>query len=187
MGKPLSDMTLEELWELFPIYLTEHDPAWDQWYEEEEKRLVGLLQEPDIRIHHIGSTAIRNIWAKPIVDILIEIPKSVSMERIKSVLTQNDCICMSETESRKSFCRGYTENGFAEKVFHLHLRYQGDHDELYFRDYMNENDLLAKQYEALKLSLWKRYEHDRDGYTAAKESFVLEHTGNAKMKYGNRF
>ena len=32
---------------------------------------------------------------------------------------------------------------------------------------MNENPHLAKQYEALKLSLWKQYEHDRDGYTAA--------------------
>ena len=43
MAKPLSDMTLEELWELFPIILTEHDEAWTKWYAEEEKRLAGIL------------------------------------------------------------------------------------------------------------------------------------------------
>ena len=63
---------------------------------------------------------------------------------------------------------GYTDNGFAEKVYHLHLRLEGDHDELYFRDYLIEYPQAAKEYEQLKLSLWKQFEHDRDGYTAAK-------------------
>ena len=68
-----------------------------------------------------------------------------------------------------SFNKGYTEEGFAEKVFHLHLRYFGDNDELYFRDYLNERPDIAEKYEQLKLSLWKKYEHDRDGYTEARQ------------------
>ena len=43
MGKPLSEMTLEELWELFPIFLTEHNELWAEWYAEEERRLAGIL------------------------------------------------------------------------------------------------------------------------------------------------
>ena len=39
----LSDMTLEELWELFPIVLTEHKDIWDTWYAGEQKRLAGIL------------------------------------------------------------------------------------------------------------------------------------------------
>ena len=39
MKKSLDEMTLEELWELFPIYLTEHEPCWDLWYKEEEEYL----------------------------------------------------------------------------------------------------------------------------------------------------
>ena len=62
--------------------------------------------------------------------------------------------------------------GFAEKVFHLHLRYYGDNDEVYFRDYLNEHAEIAKLYEEMKLNLWKQYEHDRDGYTEAKREFV---------------
>ena len=94
---------------------------------------------------------------------------------------------MSDGQNRKSFNYGYTDKGFAEKVFHLHLRYKGDNDELYFRDFMNDNVLLAKQYEELKMSLWKIYEHDRDSYTNAKGSFVIEQTKKAKKEYGNRY
>ena len=187
MAKPLSDMTLEELWEMFPIILTEHKEAWAKWYAEEEKRLAGILPSNDIRISHIGSTAIKNIWAKPIVDILVELPASASMEGVKEILVQNGYICMSEQANRKSFNMGYTSEGFAKKVFHLHLRYMGDNDELYFRDYLNDKPILAKQYEELKLSLWRKFEHDRDGYTSAKTSFVAEQTVKAKKYYGKKY
>ena len=114
-------------------------------------------------------------------------PESFPMENIKEILIENGYICMSEQRNRKSFNRGYTKEGFAEKVFHLHLRFEGDNEELYFRDYLNDNPLLAKQYEELKLSLWKKYEHDRDGYTSAKADFVTEQTNKAKQIYGNRY
>ena len=187
MGKALSDMTLEELWELFPIFLTEHKETWNKWYENEQIRLYSFLPAENIIINHVGSTAINGIWAKPIIDILVEIPKSLSIDKVKELLVCNGYICMSENKDRKSFNCGYTSEGFAEKVFHLHLRYEGDNDELYFRDYMNENPLLAKQYEELKLSLWKKFEHDRDGYTSAKADYVIQQTENAKKYYGLKY
>lgn len=187
MGKLLSEMTLEELWELFPIILSEHKDYWNDWYIQEEKRIKDFLLMTNARISHIGSSAIRNIWAKPIVDILVEIPKTVSMEQVKKILIDNGYICMSESNSRKSFNRGYTPTGFAERTFHLHLRYYGDNSELYFRDYLNDNPEVAKEYETLKLFLWKQYERNRDAYTDAKSEFVNDNTKKAKDKYGNRY
>lgn len=185
MEKPLSEMTLEELWELFPILLSEPKDCWKAWYLEEEGRLKEILPQAGLRLNHVGSTAISGIWAKPIVDIMLEIPRETSMERIKDILTQKGYTCMWQQEDRMSFNLGYTSRGFAERVFHLHLRYWGDNDELYFRDYLNEKPQLAKEYEALKLKLWKRFEHDRDAYTAAKGDFIKECTARAKEKYGN--
>ena len=118
---------------------------------------------------------------------MLEIPEMVSMEKLKNVLVDNGYICMSESAHRKSFSRGYTNEGFAEKVFHLHLRYCGDNNELYFRDYLNDNPDVAKEYETLKLSLWKKYEHNRDEYTDAKSEFVIKNTEKAKLIYGNRY
>lgn len=187
MKKPLSDCTLEELWELFPIILSQHKTYWRDWYTEEQRKICLLLPIEHLRIFHIGSTAIPNIWAKPIIDILIELSKDTSMEDIKEIFVCNGYTCMSEEENRKSFNKGYTSTGFANKVFHLHVRYVGDHDELYFRDYMNDHPGIAKQYEALKQSLCKQFEHDRDAYTNAKSSFILYYTDRAKQEYKHRY
>lgn len=173
MGKKLSEMTLEELWQLFPVILTEHREEWKQWYEEEKEQLALLIPQA-VTINHIGSTAINNIWAKPIVDILIELTDKTELYNAKNTLVSNGYICMSESENRISLNKGYTENGFAEKVFHILLRLNGDNDEIFFRDYLNKNPNIAKEYEKLKLSIWKKYEHNRDGYTNAKTEFILK-------------
>lgn len=52
---------------------------------------------------------------------------------------------------------------------------------------MNSPPLIAKEYEKLKLSLWKPYEHNRGGYTNAKHGFVSEHTQKAKEEYKGRY
>lgn len=184
MSKPLSEMTLEELWELFPIFLTEHQDCWAGWYRDEADILRGILG-PGPELHHIGSTAIDGIWAKPIVDILIEAGDMPALGAAKEALKAAGYICMADSGSRVDFNKGYTPEGFAQRVFHLHLRLQGDHGEIYFRDYLNSHPEAAKEYEALKLGLWKRYEHDRDGYTGAKAEFVGRIMELCKKEYGN--
>lgn len=109
------------------------------------------------------------------------------MAGIRDLLVQADYTCMSEEVGRISFNRGYTPEGFADKVYHLHLRHSGDNDELYFRDYLNATPELARQYETLKLSLWKKFEHHRNGYTNAKSAFITAHTAEAKRLYAQRY
>ena len=186
MGKKLSEMSLEELWQLFPIFLTQHRDCWKEWYLEEEALLKSALAQIE-RISHIGSTAILTIWAKPIIDILVEIPTERNLLDYKECIANCGYLCMSQSADGLSFNKGYTENGFAQRVFHLHLRYAGDHDELYFRDYLIEHPEAAKEYEELKLRLWKEYEHNRDGYTNAKTELVKKYTQKAKELYGNRY
>lgn len=141
----------------------------------------------DSKIFHIGSTAVKTIWAKPIIDILVELPKEDTMAEYKDRLFAHGYTCMSQSAKRLSFNKGYTPNGFAQKVFHLHLRYMGDHDELYFRDYLNDHADIARQYEAMKLKLWKKFEHNRDAYTEAKTDFIKRYTDIAKLEYKNRY
>lgn len=173
MKKKLSDMTLEELWQLFPIVLEKHQDCWKSWFEDERRLLEQCLPKAwKCRISHIGSTAIDGIWAKPIVDMLVEVSDQTHLEPAAQILAQDGYICMSRQPQRISLNKGYTEDGFAERVFHLHLRLAGDCDEILFRDYLNSHPDEAKEYERLKLNLWKQYEHDRDGYTRAKSAFV---------------
>ena len=177
MSKKLSEMTLDELWELFPITLTEYKTCWKDYYAEQAAELAKILPI-DAIVNHIGGTAVKEIWAKPIVDILVEV--SDNLCDVALALQNNGWIKMSESKNRISFNKGYTENGFAERVYHLHLRHFGDNDEIYFRDYLNAHPEVAKAYETLKLDLWKKFEHDRDGYTNAKSEFVAKYTAIAK-------
>ena len=179
-------MTLEELWQLFPIFLTEPRDCWKTWYADEEAGLKKIIPQA-VRIEHIGSTAIASIWAKPIIDILVEVSTECDLKNIKDLLLKNGYICMSHKADRYSFNKGYTETGFSEKVFHLHLRHTGDNDELYFRDYLMEFPNVAREYEKMKLTLWKKFEHDRDGYTYAKTAFIQKYTNEAKIKYRNKY
>lgn len=186
MGKKLTEMTLEELWQLFPVLLTEHKPYWKVWYSKEEDVLKTALS-PVKRISHIGSTAIASIWAKPIIDILVEIPKEYDLSYYKNLIENTGYICMSQSSDRISFNKGYTENGFAEKIFHLHLRLSGDNDELYFRDLLIEYPNIARQYQELKFILWKKYEYNRDKYTNGKTEFVEKYTQKARRNYVDRY
>ena len=188
MGKELSEMSLEELWELFPIFLVAHNDKWKIYYDEIESFLkITLSEYPIERISHIGSTAISGIWAKDIVDVLIEVLKDSDIENIAKVIEKNGFIRMSTEVNRISFNCGYTKDGFADKVFHIHLRYAGDNDELYFRDYLNEHAQIAKEYETMKLQLWKLFEHNRDAYTNAKTEFIVKWTTEAKKVYAGRY
>ncbi len=175
----LSEMTLEELWQLFPIVLTEHDENWAVMYAEESRLLRNVLPQ-SADIYHIGSTAIDGIWAKPIVDILVNVAAHCDIREIARAVCGAGYIVMSETDGRVSLNKGYTEHGFADRVFHVHLQNTGNTDEVLFRDYLNAHSDVAKEYERLKLALWKKFEHDRDGYTAAKSEFVKKYTAKAK-------
>ncbi len=188
MQKRLSEMTLEELWQLFPIVLAPHNDEWAEHYSAMQNTLTERLKQYNtVRISHIGSTAVPDIFAKPIIDILVEIAPDSDMPKIARVIENIGFLKMSESVSRASFNFGYTENGFADKVYHLHLRFAGDNDELYFRDYLIDFPAVAKEYESLKLRLWQQFEHDRDGYTEAKTEFVKLHTKRAKKLYAGKY
>ena len=188
--KKLEDMTLEELWELFPIVLKEHSPKYAEWYEEEKQNLTELLADFGLqRINHIGSTSVEGLIAKPIVDILLELPEGYYLDRVSELLKNADWILMIRDDAKQTLDlnKGYTPAGFAEKVYHLHVRALGDWDELYFRDYLRKYPKAARQYEELKRSLKEKYEHNRDAYTEAKTAFVQQYSQAAREEFGTRY
>ena len=189
-NKPLLEMTLEELWELFPIELSEHNPEWKNWFREEEKLLLRVFGSNQKRIRHIGSTAVEGLLAKPTIDILLETPENVPPASIRE--SALDCgytvmMEMLEPEYRLDLCKGYTPQGFAKRVFHLHIRRIGDWDEPIFCEYLRRNPDKAREYVALKVKLQKKYRHNRDAYTNAKGDFIRACVKSAReQKHCNR-
>jgi len=119
---------------------------------------------------------VRNTFEKPASEVLIAKLSAGAAERLELSGFNK----MSDEGERISLNLGYTKSGFAEKVYHIHLRLVGDNDELHFRDYLNAHPQTAKEYEALKLRLWKQFEHDRNAYTDAKSEFIKAVTARAR-------
>lgn len=192
MTKPLSEMTREELWQLFPIILMEYDPVWKTWYEEENRAIIAALGDAISRVNHIGSTSVEGLTAKPTVDILLELHPDTELQPVIERLVALGWRWLNRptagADSDIAYLnKGYTENGFAERVFHLHVRRPGDWDELYFRDYLREHPSACDEYGKLKRSLMVQFKHNRDAYTTQKTGFVQQHTRLARQLFGGRY
>lgn len=189
--RELSEMTLEELWELFPIILKEYNDDYPNWYEIEKEKLIEKFDDGTIvRISHIGSTAVPGIVSKPTIDILVEISYTSDIDQLSDKLQSMQWGLMNYSDNptfKQTYHKGYTKYGFEEKVYHLHVRFADDWSELYFRDYLKEHPEVAREYAELKMQLKERYEHNRDAYTDAKEEFVSRYSRIAKRQYGKRY
>ena len=188
--KELKNMSPDELCRLFPIILKKHNSDYKSWYAEEKENLLRLLHDFEVcRMNHIGSTSVAGMIAKPIIDILLELPGDYFMNRIAFLLQDSGWILMAKNDTKKTIDlnKGYTPNGFEEKVYHLHIKPIGDWNELYFRDYLKAHSDAAQEYETLKLNLLKQFEYNRDAYTNAKSEFILKYTKKAREEFNGRY
>ena len=189
--KALLEMSNEELWQLFPIVLKPHSPAWASWFAGEKCVLESALDDTGVfRISHVGSTAVPGLVAKPTVDILLEVQPDYGEAALQTHVEAAGYLLnrlAHKPPPHLMGMKGYTPAGFAERVFHLHVRYPGDWPEPYFRDYLCDHPDVAAAYAALQADLRQRYEHDRDAYTAEKAAFVQRYSELARRAYPGRY
>jgi GrpB-like predicted nucleotidyltransferase (UPF0157 family) len=163
---------------LYPIILREYNPLYPAWFAEERDNLVRLVgAENIVRIRHIGSTSVPGLLAKPTVDILLEIADGTDIPSLIAAFPEPEYICPPPTIPTSllldlTIIKGYTATGFAERVFHIHVRYAGDWDEPLFCRYLTTHPDTVAEYADLKRALFDKFEHDRDGYTNAKTEFI---------------
>ena len=190
MRYDFSGVTPEMRTKLFPVILVEHNPRWFDNYLIEKAFIERILgKENIVRISHYGSTAVPGLIAKPTIDILLEIAASVDLAKFIDDMSDNECVCVEQPNDPPPhivFYRGYTPEGFKGQAVHIHVRYSGDWDELYFRDYLLTHPETAAEYGALKQKLKNDYEYDRDGYTAAKGEFIRGITAEARRIFAGR-
>lgn len=161
-------MSLDE-----PIRLVPSDQDWPGRFELERVALEGTIGEwIEGGIHHVGSTAVPGLEAKPIIDILVGVRDLETSRACFEPLAGLDYLYAPYLpEEMHWFCKPDP----AHRTHHLHLipvnspRYR---DELTFRDRLRTDPQLATDYASLKRQLAEQHQNDRDAYTAAKTSFI---------------
>ena len=170
------------------VAVTPYDPAWPGLFQREREHLLRCLPAEMIgRIEHFGSTAVPNLAAKPIVDMLIEVRNlQETRTRIAPILEAQGYDYFwrpSFGDDTPPFYAWFIKRDQAgRRTHHLHMvEAHFEHwDRLLFRDYLIAHPEVAAEYQALKMRLVERHAHDRVAYTEGKAEFVVRITEEAR-------
>jgi GrpB-like predicted nucleotidyltransferase (UPF0157 family) len=173
------------------IDIVPYNPVWPRMFEQEKRHLQNCLPSFMLgRIEHFGSTAIPNMSAKPIIDMLVEVS---SLEETKTSI-----VPVLEAQHYDYFWRPthgddgppfyawfIKRDAKGNRTHHIHMVEKNfEHwDRLLFRDYLIKFPEKAKEYEALKLRLARDYPNDRVAYTRGKTEFIERVMQAAKDYY----
>ncbi len=158
------------------VKLVPHDPEWKILFQKEKDILSHILGDNVNGIEHIGSTAIKGILSKPIIDIAVGVPDASHITAVKKILEDNGWIWrpkFGNIQNHIVFAKGND----IERSHYLHLMIYGDtlwNERIGFRDYLNTHEEERCEYERLKIRSMELYGDDRILYTKQKDSFVAE-------------
>lgn len=148
-------------------------------FKEEKAYLESVFKENTFKIEHVGSTAVKNLLSKPVVDIAIGVDDLNSFKKYYSLLnkrytiTENlekEEILLVKENEKETFCL----------IHVLDIKSNRYTNMIKFRDILINNVDILKKYENLKIDLAKKYKDDRKNYTKSKNEFINEVLKNKK-------
>lgn len=158
-----------------------YDPEWPAAFQKEEKLLKIAFQGLDIEFYHIGSTAIPDCWAKPIIDILAAASDISEVDQYNEAMKDLGFEVLGEFGMKG---RRYFRKRKGVPI-NLHI-FQKDNPEvgrhLRFRDYLRNHPEKVSEYSELKKKLAIKYPGNRSQYTQEKDDFIREIDALAKSR-----
>lgn len=162
------------------IHIAEYDDTYPQQFDEMSQWLrASLGTDLALRIEHYGSTAVPGLPAKPIVDILVEVPSfEAAKRRVLPILSGETWEGWTYHQHLVFFQRRQL---MGPRKFHVHFAPRGHRiwEGLAFRDYLRSHPAEAARYVELKRQLARTYRHDREQYTQSKTDLIQEMTATA--------
>lgn len=157
------------------IDVVSYDPKWVKHFELESKAIKDMLGNIAVDIHHIGSTAVPGLAAKPVIDILVEVTDLNSVDLLTSEFTSLGYEAKGEFGISE---RRFFQKGGNNRTHHIHVFKAGDNNgELHitFRDYLIMHPDIAKEYGELKKQAALECNNDIDRYCSGKNDFIKYH------------
>lgn len=152
-----------------------YNDRWKQMFREEAQKIKDIFVNELIDIHHIGSTSVPRLKAKPIIDIMPVVKDIGKIDSFNEQMTDLGYECMGELGMKG---RRYFRKGGDNRTHQVHV-FQVDNKEdinrhLAVRDYLRTHSEKAKQYGNLKENLAKQFPKDIEAYMDGKDEFVKE-------------
>jgi GrpB-like predicted nucleotidyltransferase (UPF0157 family) len=156
------------------VYLEPCDPRWPEEFARESAAVAGALGDVLFTIHHIGSTAIPGISAKPIIDMLAVVSDIAALDGRVEKMEAMGYEAMGEfgMVGRRYFRK---DNAAGMRTHQVHAFQIGSPEiqrHLAFRDFMRAHPDCAERYDALKRRLAELHPSDVAAYTDGKDEFI---------------
>lgn len=165
------------------VQVVDYDPAWPAEFRAEADRIRSALGECCVAVHHIGSTAIPGISAKPILDLLLEVDDLLQLDARTPALTAIGYEAKGEfgIPGRRYFRKDSPTGIRTHQIHSFEVGSAGSDRHLAFRDYMRAHPAVAQSYGVLKLRLAACHPDDIEAYMDGKDGFVQEHEAKALL------
>ena len=156
--------------------LLPHDPRWLAYAQVQCSGLKQVLEDQTIDVQHVGSTAVPDLPAKPIIDIAVGLRSEADVAEIIARLENMNYLYRGDTRESGGYLF-VKETSPNIRSIHLHaVDYDGRQwrNYLLFRDALRQDKVIRQQYTSLKQTLAHRFHHDRKQYTDSKHDFVQD-------------
>ena len=156
------------------IEIVPYKAEWKNDYAEEEKVIKSVMRDELVSIHHIGSTSIPGIYAKPVIDIMVIVKDICKVDAFNNDMLNSEYFSKGEygIKGRRFFVKGQYN-----RTHNVHV-YQTGHVEilrhLNFRDYLIVHPEEAKKYQNIKQALSEKFKFDINKYNEGKEAFIKD-------------
>lgn len=155
------------------VEVREHNKKWGHMFQEEAQRIKVIFGDELIDMHHIGSTAVNGLKAKPIIDMM---PVVKHIGKIDSLTEQMAGIGYESLGENGIKGRRFFRKGGETRTHHIHV-FQVDNNididrHLAVRDYLRTHYEDAERYGCVKEKLAKQFPSDIDSYINGKDAFV---------------
>lgn len=172
--------------EMRKVQVVPYQKDWPDAFYRERENIQQILGEQCIRVSHIGSTAIPEMAAKPVIDILVEVVDINETDQYNDLFAKLEYIACGENgiPGRRFFMKGVDD-----RTHHIHTFQTGDPHifrHLAFRDYLIHHAEDASRYMKQKQVLAQLYPYNINQYIKGKDGFIKELEKKALAWYKNR-
>lgn len=161
------------------VEILPYDETWPEQFASEAAKIKNILGENCITVHHIGSTSVPGLAAKPVID-MIPVVKNIANVNIRGL----EAIGYKNKGELGVPFRIYMSKGAPQHTHHLHIWEQNNPEiekHLLFRDYLRANSIARQQYAELKTNLAKQYRNEHHKYTTLKDEFIKDIISKTKF------
>ena len=154
------------------VRIEKYNSNWENEFLKEKEILSKIFGDLAIEIEHIGSTSVKGLSAKPIIDIAVALYKLDDFEKVKEKFQKEPYSVKEDSDEDEILIRKGAEDNRTHFIHVMEINSKRYKDTIIFRNYLRKHEEAMQEYESLKKELARKYSNNRKMYTSSKNEYI---------------